>query len=366
MAIFFSCENRKIVMEEDQKILDLPEESVDGSFTKHFEIESIVPIETDDELLISRIRRIIIYKDKFIILSAPCLIGVIDSQTGKKELVINQRGNGPGESINILDITIDEQSEHILVLNDSKKLLFFDFKGNFLKAELVNDLWENIIYDKGKVIFHNMLTGDAIYPYLFEVYDLKTKKCERTGIAEGIDFMYKNYGRYIVKSKNIWFSSWLGYKICILKNDSITVPYILNPKNPVTDELAKKQRSNPQEFYREIGERKIICAVSSIRETDNFLVFKSSGNIFIVDKSTSSIYREPHVFDKNTGFLMPNYFPHNGDDGRIMFIIQPNEWLHRHPISLDNVSEHIKETIETLKVDEHDNPILVFYKEKKK
>jgi hypothetical protein len=47
----FSCANRKI--------LDLPEESMGGSLAKHFEIESVVPIETDDELLITNIVKVI-------------------------------------------------------------------------------------------------------------------------------------------------------------------------------------------------------------------------------------------------------------------------------------------------------------------
>jgi hypothetical protein len=36
------------------------------------------------------------------------------------------------------------------------------------------------------------------------------------------------------------------------------------------------------------------------------------------------------------------------------------EWLHWRTVSLDNVPSHIKETIETLKVNEDDNPIFIF------
>ncbi|MDR0603705.1 MAG: hypothetical protein LBG80_05300 [Bacteroidales bacterium] len=50
VMFFSSCGSKKTIEEKDQKILDLPEESVKGSLTKFFEIESIVPIETDDEL----------------------------------------------------------------------------------------------------------------------------------------------------------------------------------------------------------------------------------------------------------------------------------------------------------------------------
>jgi hypothetical protein len=370
LIIFFhSCENKKSriapsIVTENKKILNLSEESVNGLLTQYFELESVVPIATDNELLLTKITKVIPYKDKLIILDVSGLICIINSNTGEKELVINRKGNGPGESKVIMDIAIDEESENILAFNDYHKLLFFNFQGDFLREEYFQNLWESIIYDSGKIKFHNKLTGGVIYPYLFQIYDLKTKEQKETGLTEDVDFMFRISGRQIVKSKNIWFSSWFGYDMCMLKDTSIIFSYNLKPAHPITKELAKKLRSNPPSFFREISENSIICGISSIRETDNFLVFKSNQlGLFLVDKAKSSVYHELIVYDDNIGVHLPNYYPHDGDDNRIMFIVQPNVWINR-TVNPNKIPSHLVEKINSTNINEDDNPVLLFYKEK--
>jgi hypothetical protein len=174
------------------------------------------------------------------------------------------------------------------------------------------------------------------------------------------------YGNQIVKSKNIWFSSWLGCDMYILKNSSVVFGYQLNPAYPISDALTKKLRSDPQSFFNTVQEHDIIFGLSSIRETDNFLIFTSNRRgLFFIEKTTSAVYRETTISDENTGLYLPNYFPYDGDDGRIMFIVSPNDWLHRRPVAIpDNIPAHLREQFESLKVKEDDNPLLVFYKEK--
>ena len=70
----------------------------------HLKIDRIVPVETTDDCLIDYFRRIILYNDKLIILTQRAAIFVVNAYTGKLETSIIRIGQGPGESIKILDI----------------------------------------------------------------------------------------------------------------------------------------------------------------------------------------------------------------------------------------------------------------------
>jgi hypothetical protein len=346
-------------------------------FAKYFEIESIVPIETTDEFLISTIKKVICTKDNIIILTRDSNIFVIDALTGKAKQSIGRKGNGPGESKSILDISFDTELDNVIVMNDYDKLLFFDLEGKFLYEERLSVYFENIVYDKGNVILYNELEGEGCYPYYIKIYNIKDKTWKEEGPHTKVDFGHRHYGRQMVKGKNIWFASPFGYQIGRLTDDyKIEYPYTLKPERTMTDDLAKLSISDFHSYYQKVSTDRIISGAGSIRETDNFLVFKT--NIFhfiVVDKKTLTLEKFL-VFDKNLGVVYPNYFPHEGNDDRIMLIVQPSEWMNRKNkgnasdylqalVDTVKVPEKLQALIDSVKVNEDDNPILIFYKERK-
>jgi hypothetical protein len=84
----------------------------------------------------------------------------------------------------------------------------------------------------------------------------------------------------------------------------------------------------------------------------------------MLNKNNSELYWESIVNDEHLGLELRNYFPHDGDDNRIMFVVSADKWLERTPQNTENIPEHLREKIDRVKVDEESNPILVFYKEK--
>jgi hypothetical protein len=226
------------------------------------------------------------------------------------------------------------------------------------------------------VILYNELEGDGFYPYCINIYNIKDKTWKKEGPHTKVDFLHRHYGRQMVKSKNIWFASPFGYQIGRLTDDyKIEYPYTLKPERAMTDDLAQLSVSDYRSYSQKVRTDRIISGAGSIRETDNFLVFKT--NIFsfiVVDKKTLSMEKSI-VFDKNLGVVYPNYFPHEGNDNRIMLIVQPSEWVNRKNkgnasdyiqtlVDTAEVPEKLQELIDSVKVNEDDNPILVFYKEK--
>ncbi|MDR0605733.1 MAG: 6-bladed beta-propeller [Bacteroidales bacterium] len=361
-----ACSNNKPT-NDLSRILTVQNPANDGIFAEFFEIESIVPIETKDDFIISNIKKVIwADADNIIILDDKSCIFAINSRTGKAKFSIDKKGQAPGESKNICDITFDTLSRNIIVLNDYKKILFFDMDGKFLYEESVKKLYENIVYDRGNAILYNPGEGYGCYPYCIDVYNIQNKSWKHEGDDTKLEFPFRPYGRLIVKSKQIWFSAPLGYQIGRITEDyKFDFPYTLKTEKQITKDMIELATSNYMSFSRKIREEGIIYGISSIRETDNFLVFKTNRiPLLMMSKNGLTVEGYRRVFDKNIKVRLANYFPHDGDDNRIMFIVQPNEWKERE--TPKNIPPHIQSLVDSVKIEDDNNPILMFYKEKNK
>jgi len=325
-------------------------------FDNYFELDFILPIETTKDYLLTSISRVISYKGQYVILDNHSGIFVVDPSTGKIEKHFRKIGTGPGESNKIIDITIDEKEDRILAFNDYQKLLFFDFDGNFIKQESFDRLYDCIIYDKGYVYLYNYGEGYDVYPYSFLRYSLTDKTVERFGNDKKVSFSFRLYGRSIVKSKRIWFGTPVDFDLSFISDKKADTPYTLTPQTmQLTRELMRKAESSnfDANFWKEIKERNVMFGISSIRETDNFLCFRSSqSGIFVFNKSTNKTVWERYV-QTDFGLRLYNYFPHDGDDNRIMFVISAQEWMLMY-----------KGEKQFPEITEESNPILLFYKEK--
>ena len=87
---------------------------------------------------------------------------------------------------------------------------------------------------------------------------------------------------------------------------------------------------------------------------------------FIWNKQTTEVFLERRYKDKNLGVFLDRYYPHEGDDNRIMFIVNSNEWIGRSPEGDNTLPKHLVDRINDIDntIDEGSNPILLFYKEK--
>jgi hypothetical protein len=336
-------------------------------FLDQFELESVIPIQTTKDFLLSGINRVICHKAKIIILdSNTTSIFVIDANTGKVEARISRKGRGPGESLHIIDIAFDERTEQILAFNDYNKLLYFNLNGAFLKEEKITDeLFSEIICDSGKVIFYNASEGYGCFPYSTSSYDLQDKSWEKAGKDTKVDFPVRGYGCLLVRSKNIWFTPVLDFGLHLLNDGEIEIPYILDQK-PLSDEVREKSVSDIASFYHEVSERDILYSIHSVRETERFIIFKSNrrNGFLMMNKKESKLFWEEYVKDANLGLELTRYFPHNSDDNRVMFVVHAYEWVERSLHNSDSTPEQTRKKIDNVKVTEESNPILIFYREK--
>lgn len=89
-----------------------------------------IPLETNTESLISKIRAIKCFKDKFFINDFDDQIFAYDKK-GKLITKISKKGQGPGEYYSVLDYFVDDSL--IYILDYGRRLTCFDYNGNFSK-----------------------------------------------------------------------------------------------------------------------------------------------------------------------------------------------------------------------------------------
>ncbi len=362
----YSCASGTVDKNGGQQLLSVLETNSESSyFMNHFEIAEIVPIQTNEAFLVPDVKRLIRYKDKIILLSAKNnQILVINANNGKVENCINRQGTGPGESRKILDIAFDESSGQIVAYNDYYKLLFFDLEGKYLSEVKVGELYEEMAMENGKIIFFNKLDGYSCYPYMLNVFDVKNKTWSEIGRNDKIDFAIRSQGNLLVKSKRVWFNAPLDFGLFLYEKQEAKSPYKLNlSASSLNKDLIKESISDPQVFFRKVMDGDLIYGFNSIRETKDYLVFRSNqSGLFILNKGDNKVYRDRVIEDRNLGMNIVNYYyPHGGDDDKILFVLSPEIYFtHRQLATEDSVINRL----DSLNIKEEDNPILIFYKEK--
>lgn len=96
----------------------------------------VIPLETTPESLIRQITQIKYFEERFYIhdYSRSCLL-VFDSK-GHFLFALNEKGNAPGQYLNLTDFEIDKIHKNIVILCAvSNSLYFYDLEGKFIKNQ---------------------------------------------------------------------------------------------------------------------------------------------------------------------------------------------------------------------------------------
>lgn len=337
-------------------MINLPSGHNNELISNHLQLSDIIYLETIDSSLIRSIRRLIIHKDTIIILNDREEVMFFDMK-GKFLNKIRNRGGGPGEYNHIIDIAIDYDRDDIILYTDNFSLFIYSLDGTFIsKTDNIdtNNLYEKIIYNNNLLFYNPLNTNDKS---IIRSFDLNNSKyVDNKFIGKTADFILRQRGVPIVKSKSIWYVVPLGNSLLNLEG---TVTYQINcDKFGITDAILDKQYTEPGKLVKEINEKQICYGFSSIRETNKFIYFKSNVHDFIrLDKTNNEVKWCQYARDLKNGISEMSYFPHDADDQQIMFIVDFNglensDILKRHTEKMDDT--HNEEL----------NPVLIFYKEK--
>ena len=360
--LFVNCNNTSSKDDESNILtLEFPENSNNNLISENLSLSNIVVLETVDASLVKHIKRIIKHDDKLIVLNSGIEV-LIFNKEGKFINKINKKGNGPKEYTNIVDIALDENNENIIIYSDNFKLLVYDLMGSYVShvnTITTDKIYERIIYNKDLLYFFNPLNRKD--ENLIEVFDLKNNEYKENMFSDkSIDFMLRPMGVSIVKSKAIWYVVPLSSQ---LSNISQQKKYRIDIDNfGVPQNIIDLQYKDQKKFMNEIYGKKLCFGLSSIRETEQSIYFKSNRHDFIkLSKSNNKIEWMQFGVDLENKIKNMNYFPHDADDNEIMFIAKPDSFedfdllIENNPSAQQYTKNMQKEEI---------NPILIFYKEK--
>ena len=144
ISIFFflSCTGWKDKKNMESDIITVNLDERDEISTKDLFSEiQLIPLETTPESLIRNITQIKFFEDRYYIHDySRSQIFVFDRE-GHFQLALNEKGNGPGEYLNLTDFAIDTTRRNLVVLCAvSNSLFFYDLGGKFIEKKKLPEI----------------------------------------------------------------------------------------------------------------------------------------------------------------------------------------------------------------------------------
>lgn len=132
-----SCQTKQNEMEAQYKI-DISSEIQGGEFQDIFINNRYIPLETNEESLIGNITKLYISTDRIYVMDQIKTRSLfVFDKNGNFKYKISRIGNGPGEYMIISDFFVDEQTKKITLLANGRKIIQFDYNGNFISEHNV-------------------------------------------------------------------------------------------------------------------------------------------------------------------------------------------------------------------------------------
>src|SRR5690554_4903625 len=141
-VLFIGCnkERRKAIPDEFKTISIDVEKSMDFPLSDFVKDIKYIPLETNQESVISAIDKIYSYKDEFYILDKKQNAIVIFSTYGSYIRKFKKQGKGNGEYLQITDFSIDMKNGTLLILdNISKTYHLYTSKGEHIKSSKIKN-----------------------------------------------------------------------------------------------------------------------------------------------------------------------------------------------------------------------------------
>lgn len=147
--------------------IDRPDKA---SLFDYFRSVELIPLETDANVLMKYVSKIVYYQDRYYTFDmSQAIIFVFDRQ-GKYLFKINKRGKGPGEYDFVQDININPFSGNLELLTPYGLIYEYDLSGNFVKRERVSypnfhAVHQVAIVNKDLYVFYSMFELKKIIYY---------------------------------------------------------------------------------------------------------------------------------------------------------------------------------------------------------
>ncbi len=196
---------------------------------KYVEQEKLIPLETNDSLLLSYVSLIGIDDNKLFV-ESDRVVYVFNAENGALESRIDRKGQGPEEYQSMIDVEIDNRNKTILLYDNIKRnLVAYDFKGNFISS-VKNDIIGgfSLLDDSTYLVAYPPLSGQSTR---IGVYDKNLNLRQQflaidESVYKDMDlFPFDDFGYYGEKA---YFKPMLEDTLYVI--DSSPKPYLILSK----------------------------------------------------------------------------------------------------------------------------------------
>ena len=327
---------------------------------------SYIPLETTDEVLLGRYRKIAAITDNLIL--AINQEGVVVFHADGTILShFNKKGGSGQEYTGISQFYFDDKTKEIYIANNEQaRIQVYDPEGKYIRTIAYPYRLSTAFFKKMNdkfLIFENNITIDTKRDTIFQPYMLLSEKdasCSR------LDINITKPVVVVLKSERVTLRMFnegnrhYGDGALLCDNSTDTIYYLSN-KIELAPILTIQPSISQSEFYYE---PKFIC--------DNYLFLRTFSKKFIVENSKADMGEEYLLYDFATGELSP-YKLINKDfpDNKVVYIegtqtpkntltyfLEAGDILDAY--EEDKLNGPLKDIAETL--DHDDNPVLMLVK----
>lgn len=329
-VILYSCSGDHIEKVESPKnleVIKVPEGKKSyAKFTDLFSEWKLIPLETTSKSLIGNIRRITVFKSNYYILDRQTNSVLIFNSGGKFLNKIQKLGNRIGEYRGLMDFTIDEKKNQIILSSHKPmKLLFFDLSGNFIREERLQDLNNNLSLSGPNLFFTNVPVNDD---HLLFYKNLETNKERKIlPLMKNSRYFEDFYLGTPTMIKGITTNISFPYSDTLyeVQNDRVIAKYRIDFGNKHLPADLIQKKNPPTEIFKSAVINNYGFGISNFKEFKNIVYFSYGPNISVIYHKMNKQTVAFRGVTNDENFLLFNAFIHDGDDNKLITIYSANE-----------------------------------------
>lgn len=363
--------------------LDLNDQKQSIPFSEIFKDSKFVKLQTSEDALLGNVKRVYLLNDTIFISSSTSIL--LFDMAGVFLGQIKKQGNGPSEYTKISDFILDKNNKIIEIFDRAqKKILLFDFKGNFIDEKKINR-WAQLytmLDDDYRVMYSTEIEGN--YNYKLRII----RKMQEVEHSLEIDCKRDKYLHIIATTNfspyngSILFAEWFNDTVYSITKNEVSRKYVfeINKSYRIPTSFYNKNYNYIFEFFNDLKKTNYAYGIDNFIETDNSLFLRyfkcfpdknKPINIFY-NKQTKTPFLFHTLYDDinfkgiNLSFNEYNLFKQN--DETIIVFIPADEFLEYMNQAIEiskkskdlNISKQLYNIYNSTKI--NDNPIICLLK----
>lgn len=334
VAILAACQHQGIQETGYEHIYIHPEKAEPVQFKQLFKNYRIVPLETNDSMLVNAIYNVLVYEDRIFLLDRQNQSVLIFSDKGQARALIHNQGNGPQEYVSLFSFALNPFDRSLHLFDDqARKEHVYDWDGHWQSVRPAPYKVTDVLYlDHDRNIKSRLIT-DIAGGYIMNCYQQDTVvtaqyhpfEYENGATVDYLEYPFSHDGEEIYT--HIVFNDTI-YRY---RFDQPMGGYVVHLDHPIPQELRElPQRTRCESVYlylrdhQQTAHSAYLCQVSSQSQCISYIYGKES-HFYIQRKGEPEAlqYKGPYLGKLCIQDILYGSIAHNG---LFCYIIEPYKY----------------------------------------